>query len=115
MEESDRDSYIEIMKDELNVKNILCFPEAHDVDSKIVQLDIHIDIELKREGDYRDLLRSVQELRKNTGLNPGEKAILSLPEMHKEIVEPFMTEIKKAANLVDVIYIHDGEMTLQKV
>jgi isoleucyl-tRNA synthetase len=101
----------QIVADELNVKDVL-FVEGQE---ELVVLDTHITPELKAEGDYRDLLRSIQELRKNTGLNPGDIAHLTAPELHKDTLDRYMADLKKAANLVDVTYVSAGDMVLVKV
>ncbi len=59
------ESYLEILKDELNVLTI-----AH---GKKIKLDTRLNDELKEEGILRDLIRSIQELRKKAGLNPADK------------------------------------------
>jgi isoleucyl-tRNA synthetase len=100
----------ELIMDELNVKEVSVSRDL----SKPLVLDIRITPELKREGEYRDLLRSVQELRKNTGLNPGDSAMLTLPNVHKDTVEPFMADLKKVANLVEVTYGEGSDMMLEK-
>ena len=60
----------DVLKDELNVKRVV-------VDAKAKQplsLDFTLSAELKEEGLVRELLRLVQGMRKDAGLNPGEKA-----------------------------------------
>jgi len=59
---------IDLIKDEVNVKEIVL--------GKEVELDIKITPELKVEGNLRDLIRFVQGLRKDAGLNPGQKIYL---------------------------------------
>lgn len=124
-EETVTEQYQDILKDELNVKEI-SFVKTYSesfitatlksptTDIPILAIDPFVTSDLKREGDFRDLLRSVQELRKNTGLNPGEKATLAIPAIHKDTVEPFMAELKKVANLTGVTF-GESEMILVKV
>jgi isoleucyl-tRNA synthetase len=105
----------QIIAEELNVKEVV-FATVEDGGTGVqIELDTNMTPELKREGEFRDLLRSVQELRKNTGLNPGDKVTLTLPAIHKDTVEPFMGELKKVANVVEVIYVGGAEMKLTKV
>ncbi len=60
--------YQEIVKDELNIKEI----KFIDGNEKKVEIDIEITEELKKEGQYRELLRAVQDMRKKNGLNPND-------------------------------------------
>ena len=54
----------ELIKEEVNVKEIIF--------GKSIKLDIKITKELKKEGLVRDLVRFIQGMRKEAGLNPGE-------------------------------------------
>ena len=53
----------EIIKDELNVKEIL----VDEKNAEDVSLDIEISEELKLEGQAREIIRSIQEMRKQAG------------------------------------------------
>ena len=61
-----------IVRDELNVKEIV----ADATQGELITLDMTLTGALKQEGETRELLRAVQELRKKKGLKPGEKAVL---------------------------------------
>jgi len=63
-----RIEYQEIIKDELNVKEIK-FEKGEVLK---VELDTNITEELKKEGQYRELLRGIQDARKKKGLNPND-------------------------------------------
>lgn len=56
----------EILKEEVNVKEL-------DYGSEI-KLDTEINFELQKEGMLRELIRSIQEMRKDGGLKPGQLA-----------------------------------------
>jgi isoleucyl-tRNA synthetase len=60
--------YNEIIKEELNVKEIM-FTEGEELK---VELDLHITEELRAEGQYRELVRAIQDIRKKNGLNPSD-------------------------------------------
>ena len=49
-----------------------------------VALDITITPELRMEGQARDIVRSVQNLRKTSGLNITDRILLTLPEAARE-------------------------------
>jgi isoleucyl-tRNA synthetase len=80
--------YLEIIKDELNIK-----------DYKVgdLSLDKNITAELKQEGDYRELARALQDLRKKMGLTPSDVVYISFnaDENGRKLVEKFEADIKK--------------------
>ncbi len=59
---------IELVKDEIKVKKV--------VFGKSIKLNTKLTKELKQEGLVRDLIRSIQGLRKQAGLKPGQPIIL---------------------------------------
>ncbi len=68
----DAPELLELIKDEVNVKEII-------FDGKIkneIELDKHITPELKEEGQIRDIIRQVQEVRKEQGLKPEDKILV---------------------------------------
>ena len=85
--------YIELIKDELNVKEIV---ENKNIESEVV-LDVNIGEELKQEGDYRELARALQDMRKKMGLTPSDVVRLSFEtdDAGKELVQKFETDMKK--------------------
>ncbi len=89
------DEYLEILKQELNVLKINI--------GKEISLDTKITLELKKEGDYRDLLRSIQALRKKAGLKPGENTPLlyeTKSQIFNEIITKKKEEIQKLTNVI---------------
>jgi isoleucyl-tRNA synthetase len=100
--------YIELIKEELNVKEII-------FDASIVGevlLDIRINEELKAEGDYRELVRGLQDMRKKTGLTPSEMVSLTIETDKKgrELVDAFREDIKQTVMLSKVEFAeNDGE------
>jgi isoleucyl-tRNA synthetase len=88
-----KEEYLELIKDELNIKEVIS-------DEKLeqeVSLDTEITPELKEEGNYRELVRAIQDIRKKEGLTPSDIIVLVLEtnEEGKKLVEKFETEIKK--------------------
>jgi isoleucyl-tRNA synthetase len=62
-----------LIKDEVNVKNVQYDPELKDE----MELNTVITPELREEGQIRELIRAVQEVRKNEGLTIKDFADLS--------------------------------------
>lgn len=94
--------YLELIKDELNVKKVVADPGL-DVE---VMLDTTLTDELKEEGSVRDIIRAVQELRKNEGLTPGERVVLvvATDNVGKGLLVRNKTTIEKVAGLADLIF-----------
>jgi isoleucyl-tRNA synthetase len=83
--------YGDLVKDELNVKEVV---ESKTI-TELVELNTEITSELKQEGDYRELVRMIQGIRKEKGLTPSDVIELTLPESYKEIVNQFEESLKK--------------------
>jgi len=90
----DADSLEEIIKDEVNVKQIqwsanIPFP---------VELDTNITDELREEGVVRDTIREIQGYRKESGLKPGENATYkaNFSAEQRAVVEKNIDAIQKA-------------------
>lgn len=66
------DEFLEILKDEINVKNILFNPKLQED----VVLDVNITHELREEGLFRELIRTIQDLRQEAHLKPKESIVL---------------------------------------
>ncbi|MDE1988663.1 MAG: class I tRNA ligase family protein [Patescibacteria group bacterium] len=101
---------IRLIKDELNVKGVI----FDDKISSEVELDAEISLELREEGALRDLIRSLQELRKKSGLNPNDKIALLIQaeEQIKKFIEKFADEIKKSAGIEKMefnVALEDGQ------
>jgi isoleucyl-tRNA synthetase len=89
--------YLAIIRDEVNVKEIK-FAEME----KDVELDTTITPELKEEGDVRELIRKIQDLRKEKGLSVGDRASLTVPADMKDLVMKNEEQIKKVTGLATV-------------
>ncbi|MSR71321.1 MAG: isoleucine--tRNA ligase [Candidatus Taylorbacteria bacterium] len=88
--------YIELIKDELNVKTVV-----FDKTTSLVKVDTVITPELKSEGDYRDLLRAVQEMRKKNNLVQSDRVALEVEtdDLGRKLIEQFKSEFMKIAGL----------------
>jgi isoleucyl-tRNA synthetase len=86
-----KEDLLEILKDELNVKEI--YFDANQ-ENEIV-LDVQITEELRLEGNSRELIRFVQQLRKTSGYTPGDEINITVSVSAKVEIGNFVDEIKK--------------------
>ncbi len=86
------DELLQILADEINVKQIVFDGKIKDE----IELDAKITPELKAEGNLRDLIRVVQDLRKEAGLQPKDKINLWLeaPKRIEFAVDKYLKKFK---------------------
>jgi isoleucyl-tRNA synthetase len=91
---------VDLIKDELNVKAV-SFDESTGWE---VELDTNITPELKREGDIRELSRSIQDFRKTSGLTPSDKIalVVTTDAEGKALIESGRDELMKATGLIEI-------------
>lgn len=101
-------AYEEIAKEELNVKDIY---EDKNIKEEI-ELDIKITPNLKEEGNYRELVRAIQDMRKKAGLTPSEVISLSIEtdEVGKNLIQKFEADFKKTILVNEIKFeVNSGE------
>ncbi len=100
IENEDRIKYLDLIKDEVNVKEVVCEESI----VELVELDVNITAELKEEGLVRELTRSIQEFRKQEKLSPTDLIDLSIrtSDRGQNIIKKFEAEIKKATLLKNI-------------
>jgi isoleucyl-tRNA synthetase len=93
---------LDVIRDEVNVKEVISDTSIENE----VDLDTTITPELKLEGQARELLRALQDMRKKMGLNPQDQIALTLDtnDAGKEVFESFKNEIAKTAQITDVMF-----------
>lgn len=100
------EAYRAIVADEVNVKEVGI--------GKDVKLDTSISAELKREGLMREVIRAVQNARKQAGLEVDDRIALTLatndPDT-KQAIEEY-TETLKAETLAKELTTEDGDELL---
>ncbi|MFH1472870.1 MAG: class I tRNA ligase family protein [bacterium] len=87
--------YQELISDEINVKEIIENPNLETE----VKLDITITPELEEEGKVRDIIRSIQDWRKEQGLQPGDIVDYKVSVDKKELFEKNKVEIENSTNV----------------
>jgi isoleucyl-tRNA synthetase len=92
--------YSDLIKDEVNVKEVV-------LDNNIsaeVELDTVITPALKEEGMVRELLRGIQDLRKQEKLSPGDAVSLQImtDPAGEALVRKFEAEIKRTTLLKSI-------------
>jgi isoleucyl-tRNA synthetase len=105
--------YFELIKDEVNVKEVV----SDNTLTEEVELDLNITAELKEEGNVRELIRAIQELRKTEKLNPSDSVSLKIKTEQKgrDLVKKFEVEIKKTTLLKSVLFEEIEGATIVKV
>lgn len=110
IEEQGLDAFYEIIKDELNVKEIL---------SGSLALNTVISPELKAEGIARELMRAIQDMRKQKGLTPDDtiSLVIGTNETGKEVVQKFESDIKKTvgANSLEIVENVSEEIVIEEI
>jgi isoleucyl-tRNA synthetase len=81
-----------ILEEELNVKEVT-FVRDITKETSSYELDTTITPELKQEGDVRELIRAIQDSRKEKGLMPEDRIVLSMSEATKQLVGKFEDEV----------------------
>ena len=94
---------LELIKDEVNVKEVKFTPAL----TVPCELDTNLTPALKEEGDVREIIRKVQDMRKEKGLSVDDKAVLIVDAASKDLVMKNEIQIKKATNLSAI---EDGEV-----
>ena len=97
-----KSEHLELIQDEVNVKEII---EDTGLDSEAV-LDTNITHELQKEGDMREFVRTIKDLRKDAGLGQGDVTNLkvSTDTKGRDFIESITTELKKSCSLREIIF-----------
>lgn len=98
--------YSSIIADEINVKEVVGDTSL----TERIALDTNITPELKLEGDSRDFIRAVQEMRKAKGLAPSDRIslLVKTSEDGQKVIKTFEAEIKRVVGADAITF---GEAT----
>ncbi len=93
---------IQLIGDEVNIKEVVFDKTIKDE----IELDTTITPELKEEGQLRELIRAIQDLRKKEGLEPRTLVVLDLETdaTGKQFIEKNKGELVKATSLKDISF-----------
>jgi Domain of unknown function (DUF5915) len=86
---------LEVIKDEINVKEIVFDDEM----AEEVWLDTDLTEDLREEGKVRDIVRVIQDWRKENNFKPGEVKQYKIPNGQDEFFEKHREEIEKVTNV----------------
>ncbi len=87
-------AYSEIIKDEVNVKEVI------NAEREGVELDTILTPELMEEGEVRELVRKIQDIRKEKGLKPGDVMQYKVEEGEHVLFDKYGDEIVKTTNIL---------------
>ncbi|HNZ84029.1 MAG TPA: class I tRNA ligase family protein [Candidatus Pacearchaeota archaeon] len=85
----------ELIKEELNVKKISF--------GKSLELDLHITPELKKEGIIREIIRNIQESRKESNLSPKDKIVVFYEIQGDDLMQEFKEYLLKEGKINKII------------
>ena len=105
---------VNLILDEVNLKNIEFTGEGENLTNR---LSTELTMELKMEGVKRDLVRSINNLRKDAGMTIQDRAVIywqADDEMIKEVFEKMKEEILKDTLSTNVEAIISSDADLQK-
>jgi isoleucyl-tRNA synthetase len=98
----DNEQLVGLIKDEVNVKEVI-FGVRIEND---IELDTKITEDLKKEGQLREFVRYIQDLRKKEGLFPSQKVnlIVYTGETGKAFIGMFEQEFKNSVSVNDISF-----------
>lgn len=107
IEESTADLFDGLVCEELNVKEVV----REKLSGEEIKLDTVITEELKNEGNAREVMRAIQDARKEASLSPLDRITIVIEAVPyvAEAVRHYEDEIKKTTN-ADSISIGGGEL-----
>lgn len=101
--------YKEIIKDELNVKNVI-----FDNIAKEITLDLNITDELKKEGDLRNIIRAIQDKRKENKLSQSDIVSILISDINKISDLDMVKNLCKISNVEEDSSLVENEIKLSE-
>lgn len=112
----DLNDYIELIKEELNVKTVV-LAQIEDATKMKIELDTILTEELKQEGLIREIIRSIQSARKQANLNIDDRIKLELAindDELKQAIDRFETLLKTEVLASELIITDDLNQEFDK-
>ena len=82
-----------ITAEEINVKQVA-------IGNAGLALDTILTPELREEGQVREIIRSIQQYRKEQGMKPGEPGTYTVAsDRNRQIIEKYRAQIEKTTNM----------------
>ena len=108
---SELDQIKQIIAEELNVKEVI----IGDGNTEPV-LDLELTDELKQEGDFRELLRLIQQMRKAASMNPSDMATLTIDidQYGRVVLENYFTDLERVAGITKLQFADTVDAPEQK-
>lgn len=105
-----------VLRDEINVKEIIVDKKVRLPEGKEVKLDVEITEELKQEGLIRELKRGIQDLRQELNLNPSDKVelYLELPEATMRVFLPTAESFRHGVGARVIYHKRTDKFTVEK-
>jgi len=111
------DKYIEIIKDELNVKKVNFVKKLTDGDNLVISENVSLytvlNEELVLEGEYRNLVRQIQSFRKDQGLDVEDviEIVLEKSDVNERVLKVYQNDLQQKVGAKSV---HLGAKTVIK-
>jgi isoleucyl-tRNA synthetase len=107
---------VQVIADEVNVKEVamkhveaITTEHGEETVARVpVVLDTTITPQLKKEGQIRELMRAIQDMRKEAGLEPKDRVVLTIDTSDEgmALIEQFKTELIRVVGASDVVFGH---------
>lgn len=106
-----KEEYADVVADEINVKEIVADTGL----SERAVLDTEVTPELKLEGNARELMRAIQDLRKQAGLNAKDQVVLMIQTSDggEAVIKAYESEIKDTVGADSIMFSNASGEDLQ--
>jgi isoleucyl-tRNA synthetase len=105
---------VQVIADEVNVKEVamkhaeaVTTEHGEETFARVpVVLDTTITPQLKKEGQIRELMRAIQDMRKEAGLEPKDRVVLTIGTTDEGValIEQFTHELTRVVGATDVVF-----------
>ena len=96
-----KDNLLDLIRDEVNVKQVEVTKDTEELE---VTLDTVWTDELKMEGKARELIRLIQDLRKEKSLRVDERIKIQLPKEFNKLPTNLLEDVKRKTLVESVVW-----------